>query len=53
MEQSIWIPWTIPHGILRDLIRIAINVFKHNLIPLLYIYIGKKKMQDARIEPWS
>jgi hypothetical protein len=30
-------------GILRDLIRIVINVFKHNLIPLLYIYIGEKK----------
>jgi hypothetical protein len=27
------------HGILRDLNRIVINVFKHNLIPLLYIYI--------------
>ena len=31
------------HGILRDLIRIVINVFKYDLIPLLYIYIVKKK----------
>jgi hypothetical protein len=48
MDQSIWIPWNSPHGtvhmdsihrILRDLIRIVINAFKYNLIPLLYIYI--------------
>jgi hypothetical protein len=46
MNQSIWIPWNSPHGtvhmdsihgILRDLIRIVMNVFKYNLIPLLYI----------------
>ena len=37
---SPWIPWTIPdgfYGILRDLIRVLINVIKCNLIPLYYI----------------
>jgi hypothetical protein len=52
MDQSIWIPWNSPHrtvhmdsihGILRDLIRIVMNVFKYNLIPLLYIYSKEKK----------
>jgi hypothetical protein len=52
---SPWIPWTIPHGfyrILRDLIRIPMNVIKYNLIPLYYIYIySEKKMQPLRLEP--
>ena len=30
-------PCTSPYGIFRDLIRIVINVFKHNLIPL-FVY---------------
>ena len=39
------------HGILRDLIRIVMNVFKFNLIPLLYIYkVKKKKVHSFRIE---
>jgi hypothetical protein len=49
MYYSIWNPWTSPYGIhgtvhmdsiygiLRDLIRIVMNVFKYNLRPLLYI----------------
>jgi hypothetical protein len=44
-------PCTSPYGILRDLIRIVMNVFKYNLIPLLYIYSGKKKLHSSRVEP--
>jgi len=40
MEQSMW---NSPYGILRDLVRIVMNVFKYNLISLLYIYSEKKK----------
>jgi hypothetical protein len=51
MEQSTWIPYGLVHGtvhmdsihgILRDLIRIVINAFKHNLIPL-FVYNKVKK----------
>ena len=36
------IPCTIPYKILRDLIRIVMNVFKYKLILLFYIYSEKK-----------
>jgi hypothetical protein len=43
MDYSIWIPWNSPHGMVRDLIRILINVIIYALIPLYYIYKVKKK----------
>jgi hypothetical protein len=51
MEQSTWIPYGLVHGILRDLVRIVINAFKHNLIPLFVYNKVKKKMHSSRIEP--
>jgi hypothetical protein len=36
------------YGILRDLIRILINVIRYNLIPLYYIYKVKKKKVHSR-----
>jgi hypothetical protein len=43
MDYSIWIPWNIPYGMVRDLIRILMNVIIYGLIPLYYIYKVKKK----------
>jgi hypothetical protein len=56
---SPWIPWTIPHGfygILKDLIRILINVIMYNLIPLYCIYKVKKKkctVDELNSGPWG
>ena len=46
MDYSIWIPWNIPHGMVRDLIRILMNVIIHVLTPLYYIYKVKKNCID-------
>ena len=35
----------------RDLIRTEINVFKFNVIPLLYIYISEKKSITQELNP--